>query len=255
MPKDEKDSDITCEEGKDRDERILHVSGSNISLLELPEKELLAQPQLTWMSSLGSKELEFEVRSVAACGDTAVLAGDTQVAVIRFGRESPEVKNTFISHKSKILQTMLTRIRSKLYWLVGTGENVKMFRFDNDSILAPVTSFLTCDLVLFTMDTANERLFLLERSGIVWSAALLPQEGSVLPDDGVHPGEGPGALGQVSEGRYSSIFYSESLGQLFLVSQDSHKIFCGAVGKDGILIGITKVREGRRLEAFFCFNL
>ena len=157
---------LTCGEGNDMDERILHVSGSNISLLELPEKMLLAQQKTAWVSSLGRKELEFEVRSVAVCGDTAVLAGNTQVAVISFGIESPEVQNTFISHKSKILQTKLTRIRSKLYWFVGMRESVQMFTLEDDGILAPVTSFLTCDLVLFTMDTANDRLFLLERRRI-----------------------------------------------------------------------------------------
>ena len=68
---------LTCGEGKEADERVLHVSGSNIPLLKLPENVRLAKPRTAHMRDLGRKELEFEVLSVAACGDTAVLVGDT----------------------------------------------------------------------------------------------------------------------------------------------------------------------------------
>ena len=231
---------LICGKGVDTDERVLYIWGSNISLLKVPQNLPLDRPRTPLLEEIGRKDLEFEVFSVAVYGNTAVLAGEKQVAVIRFGLNSPEIVNNFVSHKSEIVKTELTRISSKLYWLVGTREAVQIFGVEDNGALTHLTFLLTSDLVTFTVDTHKGRLFLLERSGTAWATALLPEDGLLLPGGGA---TAPGALVQVSEGRYSSIFFSESQGQLLLVCQESQKILCGTVSMEGCLTTINKVRE------------
>ena len=228
---------LSCKSGEQTVERILYISGKNLSQLKLPDSETDDDgKRKNWkVKEVGKGEMDFEVISATGSEDTAVLAGNKQVATVRLSTSGAHIQSYTTKDLvgSPILQTELARIGKNFYWLVGTSKKVQMFLLEEEELaLALVTTIKVSDLLSFTVDRSGDQLFILESSGVVKSATKLST---------LDVSEGADPLVQAAEGSFSSIFFCSCHERLYLVEKESTDIYRGTVKEGGLVDVMTKV--------------